>query len=115
MGALMTLSQTLPIHIQRLCKLLNRSQRPALALGLNGSDEHSGHAGLLRKLLLGEPAVFPPYFERVFADKPEIGNFQRHKLVLSALKTCLGRIISLHVRSEEHTSELQSLRHLVCR
>ena len=56
-----------------------------------------GHAGLLRKLLLGEPAVFPPYFERVFADKPALGNFQRHKLVLSALKTRPARIISPHI------------------
>src|SRR5437899_13064768 len=27
----------------------------------------------------------------------------------------LGRVVQLGVRSEEHTSELQSLRHLVCR
>src|SRR5437899_12200950 len=26
-----------------------------------------------------------------------------------------GRLVHLHERSEEHTSELQSLRHLVCR
>src|ERR1039458_10574747 len=26
-----------------------------------------------------------------------------------------GRVIPIHPRSEEHTSELQSLRHLVCR
>src|SRR5437899_8679895 len=26
-----------------------------------------------------------------------------------------GVVVALHIRSEEHTSELQSLRHLVCR
>src|SRR5437899_4726507 len=31
------------------------------------------------------------------------------------LSACMGRASRLLLRSEEHTSELQSLRHLVCR
>src|SRR5437899_8187066 len=37
-------------------------------------------------------------------------------LTLALVRGLLGTILSEHVtRSEEHTSELQSLRHLVCR
>src|SRR5258705_6088996 len=34
---------------------------------------------------------------------------------LSVYFMAMGKILALYSRSEEHTSELQSLRHLVCR
>src|ERR1035441_6272017 len=41
-----------------------------------------------------------------------VGSYRMHFTVPPAWQ---GRRIYLHFRSEEHTSELQSLRHLVCR
>src|SRR5262245_63614146 len=38
----------------------------------------------------------------------------RHRIRFRLLP-CLAQNIALSIRSEEHTSELQSLRHLVCR
>src|SRR5437899_4746899 len=37
------------------------------------------------------------------------------RLLVSGPKTGFGELVLPAVRSEEHTSELQSLRHLVCR
>src|SRR5262245_63695366 len=38
-----------------------------------------------------------------------------HRTVIFRKLKALENVISLSIRSEEHTSELQSLRHLVCR
>src|ERR1039458_10634461 len=43
---------------------------------------------------------------------PSVGDSQ---LSSSNLMSCLRRSMPMASRSEEHTSELQSLRHLVCR
>src|SRR5262245_63259831 len=84
--------------------------------------------------VLGKAGAFP-IIETRWADAPAaIAEIQPVALAiadpegtpsprhLQAVKQCIGMrggpvmpIIALTVRSEEHTSELQSLRHLVCR
>src|ERR1035438_10770545 len=60
-----------------------------------------------------KPRLFEAYRERLqrlLAEKPD--------LTLEQMRAALAITCSLpaiHYRSEEHTSELQSLRHLVCR
>src|ERR1035438_9695341 len=44
--------------------------------------------------------VYFPYYSRKWKASTRVNNMNR---------------VSIHLRSEEHTSELQSLRHLVCR
>src|SRR5258705_9405197 len=59
-------------------------------------------------------AFFPP----ISLENTEIGWTSPWTLTPSAINAWVGeelRTIGLEGRSEEHTSELQSLRHLVCR
>src|SRR5437899_1970844 len=42
-------------------------------------------------------------------------KFDRQKVLNGLLRACEKRPVPISKRSEEHTSELQSLRHLVCR
>src|SRR5262245_65075369 len=44
-----------------------------------------------------------------------MGGFSLGLLVAGLVSPRIGAAIDRHGRSEEHTSELQSLRHLVCR
>src|SRR5262245_64231240 len=69
---------------------------------------------------------FPENFRRLFLDQPQgvaVGVADHHRLLETELGLRLRRYghharadeRHARLRSEEHTSELQSLRHLVCR
>src|SRR5262245_50204151 len=49
------------------------------------------------------------------ADVSEAGDGWSDSRIIKALETSVSMVYRVRKRSEEHTSELQSLRHLVCR
>src|SRR5262245_21392426 len=79
-------------------------------------------ANLIKRLELGEP-LFPGIVGFEDSVIPQVINaiLSKHNLILLGLRgQAKSRILRalttlLDERSEEHTSELQSLRHLVCR
>src|SRR5262245_63899622 len=67
----------------------------------------------------GELPSFPTRRSSDLADKNLVLDYKNPQLLKNFLsdrgKIVPARISGLSARSEEHTSELQSLRHLVCR
>src|SRR5262245_65385566 len=57
----------------------------------------------------------PPYFDGRFTNGPVWVEHLASHFGLSVFPSYIGGTNFAHGRSEEHTSELQSLRHLVCR
>src|SRR5258708_12641074 len=77
---------------------------------------------MIRRPPRSTPFPSPPLFRSVFkiADpKPEIHYRQYAKTLLGNIRTSQLKAIAVNgrnaIRSEEHTSELQSPDHLVCR
>src|SRR2546425_1598586 len=66
---------------------------------------HRFHLGARRLHLL----------HQVFAERAAGHGLQARNLVVDPLVALRGEVPALHQRSEEHTSELQSLAYLVCR
>src|SRR5687768_18348289 len=65
---------------------------------------------LFRSVVLGDPVP------RIVRDRPPVPfSFEARQLSLEGLKLRRDRVPLLLKRSEEHTSELQSRLHLVCR
>src|ERR1035441_10114762 len=70
-----------------------------------------------------QPRAVPPYCpEHIRADKVALREWKRLLPILTQMRVVseadyitLGNLCLAYSRSEEHTSELQSLRHLVCR
>src|SRR5262245_13559872 len=75
-----------------------------LGQGLQGGTPLSNVGGLPADQLDSWLAIAPDGTVSVFTSKVDLGT---------GIGTALGQIVA--ERSEEHTSELQSLRHLVCR
>src|SRR5205814_2589889 len=71
-------------------------------------------------LLIRRPpksTLFPytTLFRSLASLKQSAMNASRRKFLVALWLTIFSAILTIPVRSEEHTSELQSLRHLVCR
>src|SRR5205814_5553442 len=67
----------------------------------------------VRELILRKCAPGKVKQVRVIFEKQPFGELER--LVTQKLLDVVKRVAKDELRSEEHTSELQSLRHLVCR
>src|SRR5438105_5492846 len=88
-------------------------RRGAAPLGLTLSGETAEHPGERTELAFSAaaPADFPEALEGAVIER--VGTHQYR--IASAPREWLIEATAVHVRSEEHTSELQSRVDLVCR
>src|SRR5690625_1964362 len=77
---------------------------------LNNLDEGTGS---LDTLVAGAASADNPVYARLY--NPTVARFENALARLEAAEAAVGFSSGMAARSEEHTSELQSRGHLVCR